>query len=583
MRGLFRWAALAAVLAAFAAPACFAAAASAGAAKPTHQIKKKKKKAPPTLVISPGFTSGPGVAISRPPVGLSFEYPLMAADLGGAACPPPALAAELLRLGSPRLGIGGQSQDFTAPSAPAAAPGPPANWEALTTYFLPASFWSQLHCLLSAAKDPLAVGLNARIGQLAWAEAMVAGAQQAATAGLQFSIGNEPDLYYLPNYLSLAKTQPGEEGKEVGLYLQIAGYLRQALGSQPLVGPELANPAHWQASLPGVISTLHPQTVGVHSYPLSVCRSPREATIHGLLAHSVGNAPRRLAWVVADARAAGVPAVISEANSVSCGGKSGVSDTSASAVWALRFVLAAIETGFAEVSFHLSGNPYDPFYLRGGEVVRRPIESALVALQQWLVPGTTLRSLRPVGKVSVATVAAAGRGRGTAADPRQRRGQARAAAPARGPERAPRSGVQPGRDRAGRARAGGRGPLAGDGPGQRRAGRAVRPLGAGGLQSLSPSGGALGRRPERRLQALVDRHRAREADDVRQPCEVGLGRDHHQELRAPLAQELGEAEQHVEPRAVDVARLAQVHDQAVRGRVHAVRELLALFFRWIVG
>jgi hypothetical protein len=405
---VFLRAALVATLAAAAVPLAASGAAQAAAAPSSgqHAKKPKKKKAPPpTLAISPGFTSGPGVPIAHAPIGLSIEYPLMAAELGAGACPPPALQAELLRLGSPRLGLGGQSQDFTAPSG---ATGAPASWEALTTYFLPAAFWSQLRCLLSASKDPLTVGLNARIGQLAWAEAMVAGAQQAATAGLQFSLGNEPDIYYLPNYLSLAKTQPGEEAKEVGLYLQVATYLRQAIGTQPLVGPELASAAHWQAALPGVISTLHLQTVGVHSYPLSVCRSPREATIHGLLAHSVGNAPRRLAWVVADARAAGVSAVISEANSVSCGGKSGVSDTSASAVWALRFVLAAIETGFGEVSFHLSGNPYDPFYLRGGEVVRRPMEGALVALQQWLAPGATLRTLRPVGSVSVATVTAAG-------------------------------------------------------------------------------------------------------------------------------------------------------------------------------
>ena len=59
---------------------------------------------------------------------------------------------------------------------------------------------------------------------------------------------------------------------------------------------------------------------------------------------------------------------------MSCGGKAGVSDSPAAAVWAVRFLLAAIETGFGEVRFHLSGNPYDPFYLRGGEVVRRPIE-----------------------------------------------------------------------------------------------------------------------------------------------------------------------------------------------------------------
>ena len=157
-----------------------------------------------------------------------------------------------------------------------------------------------------------------------------------------------------------------------------------------------------------MLAALHPQTVGVHSYPLSVCRSEREATIHGLLAASVGNAPRRLAWVVADARAAGAPAVISEANSVSCGGKAGVSDSSASAVWALRFVLAALETGFGEVSFHLSGNPYDPFYLRGAEVVRRPAEGALVALQQWLPAGATLRAGHSVGNVAVAAISASG-------------------------------------------------------------------------------------------------------------------------------------------------------------------------------
>src|SRR5262249_35741401 len=80
VRGLFRWAALAAALAALAVPAAVASAAGAGAGAPTHQTGKKKKKKPPTpaLAITPGFTSGPGIAISRAPVGLSLEYPLMA-------------------------------------------------------------------------------------------------------------------------------------------------------------------------------------------------------------------------------------------------------------------------------------------------------------------------------------------------------------------------------------------------------------------------------------------------------------------------------------------------------------------------
>ncbi len=376
--------------------------AAAGAAK-----HKAKRKPLPQLALTPALTSGPGVAIARAPVGLSIEYPLIAAYLGNGACPPPALGAELLRLGSPQLALEGQSQDFTMPAGLTPS-GPAPSWEAVTRYPLPSEFWTRLHCLLSVTKEPLTVGLNARDGQLAWAESMVAAAQQAATARLDFSIGNEPDHYYLPNYLSLTKQQPGEETKTVFNYLQVAGYLRQAVGPLPLIGPELAIPADWRASLPRVLATLHPQTVGVHAYPLTVCRSLREATIHGLLSPSIGGEPRRLAWVAADARTAGLPAVISEANSVSCGGKVGVSDTRASAVWAVRFVLAALETGFGEVRFHMSGNSYDPFYMNGAEVVRRPLEGAILALQQWLPVGSTLRVGRPLGKVTFATIAAPG-------------------------------------------------------------------------------------------------------------------------------------------------------------------------------
>src|SRR6185437_404052 len=418
----------------------------------------------------------------------------------------PALAAEMQRLGSPRLSLGGQSQDFTSPAPPAS---PPPSWEAATTYSLPSSFWAQLRCLLGTTRQPLTAGLNLRSGQFSWTAAMIAGAQQAAGAGVQFSLGNEPDIYYLPNYLSLAKTQLGEEAKAVSLYEQVAAYLRQAIGSQPVIGPELANPAHWRAALPGVISALHPQMLGVHSYPLSVCRSPREATIHGLLAQSVGNAPRRMAWVVADARAAGVPAVISEANSVSCGGKAGVSDSSASAVWAVRFVLAAVETGFGEVSFHLSGNPYDPFYLRGGEVVRRPIEGALVALQQWMAPGATLRVGHAVGDVALAAVAApAGEplllldNESTKPATLSLRGAASAA---------PVQVFSP-------AGAGsGRGTVTPAGTG-----RFLVKVPANGVLALHfapsrrapPSGRALDRSPERRLDGGVDRHRTGQAHDL---------------------------------------------------------------------
>lgn len=334
----------------------------------------------------------PSVQVVMPPVGLSIEYPVLAQDLGTGACPPPALIAELLRLGSPPLSLAGASQDLTAPSE--ALAGPPASWGMATLYSLPAGFWTQLGCLLGATKDPLTVGLNLKSGELSWAAQMVAGAQSAATSGLEFSLGNEPDLYELPNYQALGDKRSEQEdlGAE-NLYLQLAGNLRPAIGSFPLIGPELAAAQHWHNQLPTVIEQLHDQTVGVHLYPFSACKDPRAATIRGLLSAGAAQAPHTLAWVVADASAAGVPAIISEANSVSCGGMAGVSDSPASAVWAVGFVLNALETGFREVRFHISGGSYDPFIVRGEQVIDEPLETALVALNQWLPVGSSLRAL----------------------------------------------------------------------------------------------------------------------------------------------------------------------------------------------
>jgi hypothetical protein len=385
------------------------------------------KRAPRAPASDPGsglarISGGPGVGVTMPPVGLSIEYPLLASYLGTAPCPPPALVSELLKLGSPPLALSGLSQDLTVPNG--ALSGSPSSWEAATLYPLTANFWSQLHCLVAGAKDPLTVGINVRSGELPWAAQMVAAAQGAATNGLDFSLGNEPDLYLLPNYLSLGKQQVTENVAAVNLYLKLVGSLRQAIGNVRLVGPELAGARHWRGQLPRVIGELHAQTVGVHLYPLSACQSPRSPTVRKLLSPRAGDAPRSLAWVVANATAMGLPAIISEANSVACGGAAGVSDSPASAVWAVRFVLSALKSGFREVRFHLSGGPYDPFIVDGLEVLDRPLQTALVALNRWLPVGSSLRTLTAVPGVVGTVVSGSPRGREVIFDNRQPRAQA---------------------------------------------------------------------------------------------------------------------------------------------------------------
>jgi hypothetical protein len=381
-------------------------AATTPAAKPPTSHKKKLPT--PQLAITRSLLARPGVTVTMPPAGLSIEYPTMAQQLGPGACPPPALTAELERLGSPPIELAGVSQDETVPQG--AAPNPAANWEEANLYQLPGSFWSQLHCLIAAARDPLTAGLNVRTGQLAWATQMVEGARGAAVAGLSVALGNEPDLYDLPNYGSLDKPFAEQEVARTRLYAQLAAYLRPAAGGAPLIGPELARPEVWRALLPGVLQAVGLQTVGVHMYPLTACGSPRAVTIKGLLSSRVAEAPTRLAWVIAEARAAGLPAIISEANSASCGGLAGVSDSPAAAVWGTRFVLSALKTGFREVRFHLSGNSYDPFFVRGSEVLDRPLESALVALNQWLPVGASLRSVTGVGDILTTAIGSPGGG-----------------------------------------------------------------------------------------------------------------------------------------------------------------------------
>ncbi|HTR89507.1 MAG TPA: hypothetical protein VMG62_05295 [Solirubrobacteraceae bacterium] len=350
--------------------------------------------------------AGGSVAVSMPPVGLSIEYSVLAEYLGSGACPPQGLVEVLQRLGSPPLALAGDSQDMTAPSG--ALSEAPASWEAATLYPLPAAFWSQLHCLLSATHDPLAAGVNAERGALGWAQQIVAGAQSAATNGLEVSIGNEPDLYDLPDYASLASRPVGEDVAAVNLYLQIASHLRQSIAGAALIGPELAVASRWRGQLPRVISQLGLRTVGVHEYPLSACASSRAVTLHGLLSAYAANAVRKLAWVVADANAARVPAILSEVNSASCGGVAGVSDRPAAGVWAVRFVLSALKTGFREVRFHLSGGAYDPFVMRAGAVLERPLESALVALNRWLPVGATVQSLAGVHGLVATSVSSPG-------------------------------------------------------------------------------------------------------------------------------------------------------------------------------
>lgn len=158
--------------------------------------------------------------------------------------------------------------------------------------------------------------------------------------------GNEPNLY--PG----AKRRPADWG--LAQYLPEADACLRTVHATtpgtPLSGPD-TDPILWQAgdalAERGLLAQLN-----AHYYPMSECGKP-SGTAEDLISRATRNAQTSyLATADAIARAARLPWQITETNSASCSGIPGVSDTFASALWVVDYLLAAAEHGATGVDFH---------------------------------------------------------------------------------------------------------------------------------------------------------------------------------------------------------------------------------------
>jgi hypothetical protein len=343
-----------------------------------------------------GAPAGPAIDLAGDPVGLSVEYQLLASELGAGSCPPAALVRAIRGLGSPALRIGGDSQDETAPV------GAPPHAGASD---LPRGFWARLGCLERETAIPVVVGLNLAADQPSWAATLAADARAVIPPGrLRFELGNEPDIY--------GARVPWWNGRELvhspmpyATYLRRAQELAAAIGPGSFIeGPDLAS-GRWVNSVPALARALGLRAIDAHFYPLDACPGGAGASVSALLTRAVQTKLDERVRLARDARAAGLPALISEANSVSCGGLAGVSDSPAAAVWAFRLIVAALRAGFASVRFHSSGGPYDPFALRGGRLALRPLYIGLRAAAEVLGDGGVLRAIPGGGSLDAVALA----------------------------------------------------------------------------------------------------------------------------------------------------------------------------------
>ncbi len=214
-----------------------------------------------------------------------------------------------------------------------------------------------------------------------------AAARAALGASLEgVEIGNEANSY-------------GHQGlrEEPWTFLQfeaqVAAYrgaIEAAAPGVPIVGPDVSGSSAFETWGLGEVVNQPPALLTGHHYPLS-CQGPPPPTIERLLS------PRIRVLEVASlqrylsiAQAGEIPFRLDEANTVSCGGVAGISNTFAGALWAAAYVTQAMSMGVQGINLH--GSPtncfgYTPLCaptqqaIESGQLVPQPEWYALLMLR----------------------------------------------------------------------------------------------------------------------------------------------------------------------------------------------------------
>lgn len=269
------------------------------------------------------------------------------------------------RLLSPNgvLRLGGNTSEFCwfAADESAVAPvlQPPSgsaaeNWMPHQQFKIVPRAIDRLAEFLAATGWELIYGLNLGHGSpdRAAAEAEYV-ANVLGTRLLYFQIGNEPNLYR-ESYNRL-RPQEWKFADYLQEWMRIADAVSRRLPHARFGGPDVAGDSPWvqqfASSAPGHLTALTS-----HHYPLGPPTDPK-VTIKRLL-KTDPNVARWVKGAVELAANIGLEYRMTEGNSCYRGGKPGMSDTFASALWAGDYMLSLANVGCRGVNFHGGGGGY---------------------------------------------------------------------------------------------------------------------------------------------------------------------------------------------------------------------------------
>jgi hypothetical protein len=403
-----------------------------GAAVASHGAGHRRAR--PLLPVDAQITVAPGAARSAVPrsyLGLSTEY--WALPLWSGEMPLLERALSLVRVrgeGPLILRVGGDSADHAFWDPNAGTGGVPLpSW----AFSLAPKWLGQARALVRTLGVRLILDLNLITdtpGAAAeWARAAKAGLPPQSIEA--FEVGNEPDIYSRADWLAITAGRRLEErgagwvGGQVGGWVgghrftgetlpaaltardyardfrAYAATLDQVAPRAMLGGPALANPVHhgrWvQTLIDGARRDLG--MVTIHRYPYTGCPGRRGTRSYATVGRILGPAATTgmaaaLRPLLDAAHDAGLPLRLTELNSVNCGGRAGVSNAFATALWAPDALFSLLRAGVDGVNLHVRADAVNaPFALGPAGLQARPLLYGLILFARTLGPDAQLVTL----------------------------------------------------------------------------------------------------------------------------------------------------------------------------------------------
>ena len=360
------------------------------------------------VAIEPGR---PGAAVPRDFLGLSFE--LSSAGQLAEYANRGDLITLLRSLGPGVLRLGGVSADTRVAWTDRLTPRP-----AWASGVLDEADLRGLRKLAAASgwRVLLTIGLAHYAPRVAAREAAAAAATLGPwLAGIE--VGNEPDSYGHHGLRALPWTAADYE-------TQVSAY-RRAIAAKvagiPVAGPGVSGSLAYERWGPAEIRRQHPALLTGHHYPLR-CDSVPAPSIETLLSQGIREKEvQSLARFLAVSHASATAFRMDETNTVSCGGRPGISNTFASALWATGYIAETMLKGATGINFQ--GNPancegYSPLcasspeLLAAGTLHAQPEWYALLMMRSLVgdrpLPTRVLAPAKPNLTVSALRTAAGG-------------------------------------------------------------------------------------------------------------------------------------------------------------------------------